>query len=79
MNNTFEAKERVAPEDTVGGMEPRKFRLLTINTSSLTYDFEQAKEPGRRGWVGGAGWGCWVVPAGSRSGGGGAGGSSRPL
>lgn len=51
MNNTFEAKERVAPEDTVGGMEPRKFRLLTINTSSLTYDLEQAKEPGRRGWV----------------------------
>jgi hypothetical protein len=50
MSNTFEAKERVAPADTVGGQQPRKFRLLSIQTSGLTYDFEQAKLPGKQGW-----------------------------
>ena len=51
MSNTFEAKERVAPADTVGGRQPRKYRLLSINTSGVTYDFEQAKEPGLQGWA----------------------------
>jgi sec-independent protein translocase protein TatC len=51
MSNTFEAKERVAPADTAGGRQPRKYRLLSINTSGVAYDFEQAKEPGLQGWA----------------------------
>ena len=33
------------------GVEPRKFRVLSINTSPISYDFEQAKKPGRNGWA----------------------------
>jgi sec-independent protein translocase protein TatC len=51
MSNNFEAKERLAPGDTMPGVEPRKFRLLNITTSGITYDFEQAKVPGRQGWA----------------------------
>ena len=51
MNNNFEAKQRPAPGDTMPGVEPRKFRLLSITTSGITYDFEQAKEPGKQGWA----------------------------
>jgi hypothetical protein len=29
----------------------RKVRILSINTSGLAYDFEQAKQPGRTGWT----------------------------
>lgn len=28
----------------------RKLRLLSINTSAISYNFEQAKQPGRTGW-----------------------------
>ena len=51
MSNNFEAKERPAPGDTLPGVEPRKFRLLNITTSGITYDFEQAKVPGQQGWA----------------------------
>ncbi len=51
MSNNFEAKERPAPGDTMPGVEPRKFRLLNITTSGITYDFEQAKVPGKQGWA----------------------------
>ena len=51
MSNNFEAKERLAPGDTMPGVEPRKFRLLNITTSGITYDFEQAKVPGKQGWA----------------------------
>ena len=51
MSNNFEAKERAAPGDTMPGVEPRKFRLLNITTSGITYDFEQAKVPGKQGWA----------------------------
>lgn len=51
MSNNFEAKERPAPGDTLPGVEPRKFRLLGISTSGITYDFEQAKVPGKQGWA----------------------------
>ena len=33
------------------GAEARKIRLLSLNTSGITYDFEQAKKPGRTGWA----------------------------
>lgn len=32
-------------------MSARKVRLFSISTSPLSYDFEQAKKPGRTGWV----------------------------
>jgi Tat protein translocase TatC len=52
LSQTFEAKAKTKAGATeVEGMEPRKFRVLSINTSPLSYDFEQAKKPGRTGWT----------------------------
>jgi sec-independent protein translocase protein TatC len=53
LQQTFEAKRRVpASADTSAQPRPApKFRLLSIGTSPLVYDFEQAKEEGRSGWV----------------------------
>jgi len=52
LSQNFEAKEKLAPGDTGGsGAQPRKFRILSINTSGITYDFEQAKKAGRTGWT----------------------------
>ncbi len=48
----IEAKRRPAPGDTT--TDPAnlpKFRVLGVTTSALAYDFEQAKQPGRTGWV----------------------------
>jgi sec-independent protein translocase protein TatC len=48
----IEAKRRPAPGDTT--TDPAnlpKFRVLGLTTSALAYDFEQAKQPGRTGWV----------------------------
>jgi Tat protein translocase TatC len=50
LSQTFEAKAKTASGDTVGVDAP-KFRVLSINTSPMSYDFEQAKKPGRTGWV----------------------------
>ena len=49
LQQNFEAKFKTAAEDTTNA-EPRKIRLLGISTSSLSYNFEQAKQPGRVGW-----------------------------
>jgi sec-independent protein translocase protein TatC len=49
LSQNFEAKLKPAPGDTAG-RAPRKLKLLTINTSSLAYNFEQAKQPHRTGW-----------------------------
>jgi Tat protein translocase TatC len=51
LSQTFEAKAKTAPGDTAAVADARKFRVLSINTSSVTYDLEQAKKPGRTGWV----------------------------
>ena len=51
LTQNFEAKERRAPGDTSETALQRKYRILSINTSGLTYDFEQAKLPGRTGWT----------------------------
>jgi Tat protein translocase TatC len=48
LSQNFEAKLRPAEGDTVGS--GRKIRLLSLNTSSLSYNFEQAKDSGRTGW-----------------------------
>ncbi|HYT70661.1 MAG TPA: twin-arginine translocase subunit TatC [Gemmatimonadales bacterium] len=50
LSQNFEAKLKPPPGDTAG-REPRKIRLLSINTSSIGYNFEQAKDSGRTGWT----------------------------
>lgn len=49
LQQNFEGKQRPLPGDTLG-TSARKLRLLSIQTSAITYDFEQAKLPGRTGW-----------------------------
>jgi Tat protein translocase TatC len=49
LNQTFEGKGRPEPGDTIG-TTARKIRLLSINTSPIQYDFEQAKKEGENGW-----------------------------
>ena len=51
LTQTFEGKARTAPGDTTDPMNVRKYRILSISTSQLAYDFEQAKKPGRTGWI----------------------------
>jgi len=48
LSQNFEAKLKTPPGDTT--TEPRKIRLLSINTSSISYNFEQAKIPRHTGW-----------------------------
>jgi Tat protein translocase TatC len=50
LSQTFEAKAKTSGKDTAA-VDARKFRVLSINTSPISYDFEQAKKPGRSGWV----------------------------
>jgi len=49
LSQNFEAKLKPPPGDTTGHAE-RKLRLLNISTSSLSYNFEQAKQPHHTGW-----------------------------
>lgn len=51
LSQNFEAKARPRPGDTTAVENARKFRLLGIQTTAIQYDFEQAKEPGRTGWL----------------------------
>ena len=48
LSQNFEAKFKTPPGDTTS--VPRKIRLLAINTSGISYNFEQAKILGRTGW-----------------------------
>jgi Tat protein translocase TatC len=50
LSQAFEAKAKTRRGDTLS-VDAAKFRVLSINTSAITYDFEQAKKPGRTGWV----------------------------
>ncbi len=50
LSQTFEAKAKTSARDTAT-VDARKFRVLSINTSPITYDLEQAKKTGRTGWV----------------------------
>jgi Tat protein translocase TatC len=50
LSQVFEGKGRPAEGDTLG-TTARKFRLLSIHTTAFSYDFEQAKLPGRTGWI----------------------------
>jgi sec-independent protein translocase protein TatC len=50
LSQTFEAKPKSRPGDTTN-VETRKIRVLSINTSPISYDFERAKKPGLTGWT----------------------------
>jgi len=50
LSQNFEAKSRREPGDTAGTSQ-RKFRLLSISTSGISYDIEQSKKPGMVGWT----------------------------
>ena len=50
LSQNFEAKFKPPPGDTSSTAQPRKIRLLSINTSAISYNIEQAKQPGRTGW-----------------------------
>jgi LptD protein len=50
LSQTFEGKYKPSGADT-SAAESRKIRLLSINTSGITYDFEKAKKPGFTGWA----------------------------
>lgn len=51
LSQTFEGKPKRPPGDTTDAANVRKYRILSISTSGLSYDFEQAKKPGRTGWI----------------------------
>jgi Tat protein translocase TatC len=50
LQQNFEAKLKPAPGDTASDREPRKIKLLSISTSAISYNFEQAKQPHGAGW-----------------------------
>ena len=50
LSQTLEGK-RKPPAGDSAAVDARKIRLLSISTSSISYDFEQAKRPGRTGWI----------------------------
>ena len=50
LNQNFEGKGKPLPDDTLG-TSARKIKLISINTGSISYDFEQAKLPGKSGWT----------------------------
>ena len=50
LSQVFEGKLGPRGGDT-SSTDARKVRILSINTSSMTYDFEQAKKPGFTGWA----------------------------
>jgi Tat protein translocase TatC len=49
LNQNFEGKTK-RPEGDTTDARVKKIRILSINTSGMSYDFEKAKQPGRRGW-----------------------------
>ena len=51
LSQVFEAKVKPPPGDTAAAQNPRKIKLLSIQSSGMTYDFEQAKDSGRTGWA----------------------------
>ena len=51
LSQNFEAKLRPPPGDTTQRAAARKVKLLTVNTSPVGYNIEQAKQPHRTGWT----------------------------
>jgi Tat protein translocase TatC len=50
LSQNFEAKLKPPAGDTSSSAEPRKIRILSINTSSIGFNIEQSKQPHRTGW-----------------------------
>ncbi len=50
ISQTFEGKFGSSDDSTDAGAA-QKIKLLSWQTSGMQYDFEQAKEPGRNGWI----------------------------
>ncbi|HVH69107.1 MAG TPA: twin-arginine translocase subunit TatC [Gemmatimonadales bacterium] len=50
LSQNFEAKLKPPPGDTSSARAGRKLKLLTISTTPVSYNFEQAKQPHRTGW-----------------------------
>src|SRR5213083_1462981 len=50
LSQNFEAKLKPPPGDTSSTAEPRKIKLLSINTSGIGYNFEQAIQQHHTGW-----------------------------
>ena len=50
LNQNIEGKTK-RPEGDTTDSQVRKIRLLSLSTSGVSYDFEQAKQPGRTGWT----------------------------
>jgi len=50
LSQTFEGKRRPHGADTASA-DATKLRILSISTSGISYDFEQAKKPGFNGWT----------------------------
>jgi Tat protein translocase TatC len=50
LSQTFEGKRRPRGSDTASA-DATKLRILSISTSGVSYDFEQAKKPGFTGWT----------------------------
>ncbi len=51
LNQNIEGKKLNPGADSAGQDAGKKQRVLSIVTSPIGYDFEQAKEPGRTGWI----------------------------
>ena len=51
LSQVFEGKFAAARRRHDARPTRRKIRILSINTSGVTYDFEQAKKPGFTGWA----------------------------
>jgi sec-independent protein translocase protein TatC len=51
LSQNFEAKLKRTADDTTGTDPPRKIKLLSWQTSAVSYDFEQAQQEGRSGWA----------------------------
>ena len=50
LQQNFEAKFKPPDGDTTTASASRKIRLLSWSTSPMSYNFQQAKQPGRSGW-----------------------------
>ncbi len=51
LSQNFEGKKLAPGADTLATDPGKKVRLLSIVTSPVSYDFEQAQQPGRSGWT----------------------------
>jgi Tat protein translocase TatC len=49
-SQNLEAKAKSAAADTSATATARKYRVFSLSTSPVEYDFEQAKRPGYNGW-----------------------------